>query len=694
MLSPRRLFPFLDWFPLSAPKVRADVVAGVTVALVLIPQSMAYAQLAGLPAYYGLYAAFLPVAVAALWGSSRQLATGPVAMVSLLTGATLSQFAAPGSEQFIAYAIALALMVGVMELAMGLFRLGAVVNFLSHPVIVGFTNAAAIIIALSQLNKFLGVSAARSDSFIADTWAVLQQAGETHLPTLAMGGGALVLMLALRRFAPRLPAVLIAVAATTLLSWSIGYERNGSARLDDIADPEARRLAIEYTTDTGRIDDLARRIEDTTAQLKGAEHRALQQEALALRYEIEVMRLEAQDLERENRVRMRALRKFVFEREAPNAAGASPLVFAGHDRSDTATDRGRWRIRRVTGDRLELIGGGEVVGAIPSGIPEFKLPRLSWDMLATLLKTAFVITLVGFMEAISIAKAMATKTRQRIDPDQELVGQGLANIVAGLTQAFPVSGSFSRSALNLAAGARTGLSSIFTALAVLLTLLVLTPLLHHLPKPTLAAVIILAVISLLNFRVFQEAWSASRQDGIAAATTFAATLLFAPNIQYGMLIGIILALAMFLFRTMKPRIVLLGLDEHGELQNADRFSLPRFHPKVAAIRFDGRLYFANVSYFEENILYLISNDSAISYVLVDARGINGLDASGVAMLRNLVTRLNENGITLAFYNIKLPVLEVMQRTGLQNDIQQKNIFLSERDTLKNIKERLEAGSGF
>jgi SulP family sulfate permease len=302
-----------------------------------------------------------------------------------------------------------------------------------------------------------------------------------------------------------------------------------------------------------------------------------------------------------------------------------------------------------------------------------------------------VIALVSFMEAMSSSKIIAIKTRTAWDENQELIGQGLAKIAASFNHTMPVSGSFSRSALNLSSGARTGLSSIFTATAVLLTLLLLTPLLHQLPKPTLAAVIILAVISLLNFKIFRAAWNASRQDGIAAASTFVATLLFAPNIQYGILVGMLLALAMFLFRTMKPRIVLLGLDENGELRNAERYSLPKFHPKVVAIRFDGQLYFANVNYFESSILYLISNDADIRYVMVDARGINGLDASGVAMLRELVTRLRGNGISLVFYNIKLPVLEVMQRTGLQNDIQEKNIFSSERDALNDINARLEAG---
>jgi SulP family sulfate permease len=207
----RRLFPFLRWFPLPRDRLRADIIAGITVALVLVPQSMAYAQLAGMPAYYGLYAAFLPVVIGAMWGSSHQLATGPVAMVSLLTGSTLAQFAAPGSDQFIALAITLALMVGLMQMALGVFRLGAIVNFISHPVIVGFTHAAAIIIALSQVNRMLGVSIARSEHFLLDIWGVLQQVADTHLPSLAMGGGAFALMWLVRAYRPRWPSVLIAV---------------------------------------------------------------------------------------------------------------------------------------------------------------------------------------------------------------------------------------------------------------------------------------------------------------------------------------------------------------------------------------------------------------------------------------------------------------------------------------------------
>lgn len=559
-----KLFPFLSWRrEINRDTLRADLTAGITVALVAIPQSLAYAQLAGVPAYFGLYAILVPSLVGALFGSSRILSTGPVAMTSLLTAASVIPFAHWGTEQFYTAVVLMAFLSGVVQIAMGLARMGVLLNFLSHPVLMGFINAAAIIIGLSQLAPLVGLSLRNSQHFLVDIAHILGNMDEMHSASLLFGVSSLAVMLALKRYAPRLPGVLIAVTLATVASYLVGFEAMG----------------------------------------------------------------------------------------------------------------------------------GRVVGEVPQGLPSFSLPELDWQASVSLLPMAVVIALVSFMEAMSSCKIIAIRTRTAWDENQELIGQGLAKIAASFNHTMPVSGSFSRSALNLAAGAKTGLASIFTAIAVLLTLLVLTPLLHQLPKPTLAAVIILAVISLLNFRVFREAWNASRRDGVAAATTFAATLLFAPNIQYGILVGVILALVMFLFRTMKPRIVLLGLDGNGELQNAERYSLPQFHPRVVAIRFDGQLYFANVSYFESSILYLISNDADIRYVLVDARGINGLDASGVAMLRELVVRLRGNGIALVFYNIKLPVLEVMQRTGLQNDIQEKNIFPSERNALKDIKERLEAESG-
>ena len=540
----RRAFPFLRWFPYSGSSFRADFIAGLTVALVLVPQSMAYAQLAGLPPYYGLYAAFLPVMVAALWGSSNQLGTGPVAVVSLLTASALEPLAASGSEAFIALAILLALLVGIVQLTLGVFKLGIIVNFLSHPVIVGFTNAAAIIIALSQVSKLIGVPMGRSEHFIADIWGVVQKIGHTHGPTLAMGVVAIALIWGFRRWAPKLPGVLIAVTVTTAASW-----------------------LLEFNT----------------------------------------------------------------------------------------------------------VLGGQIVGKVPEGLPSMNLPAISWQMIGTLLPTAIVISLVGFMEAISIAKAIAAKTKQKIDPNQELIGQGLANLVGAMTQAFPVSGSFSRSAVNINAGAATGMSSVFTGAFVLLTLLFLTPLLYHLPQPVLAAVIIMAVVGLVNFDAVKHAWQASRHDGVAAIVTFLATLAFAPHLDTGILIGAGLAVGLYLYRTMTPRIAILGRHSDGSLRDARVHNLPASEV-VTAVRFDGSLYFANVAYFEDAILEAVASNPKAKYLLVVGNGINELDASGEEVMHHLTDSLRAGGVTLVFSGLKKQVVDVMRATGLLDHIGEARLF--------------------
>ena len=686
----QRFLPFLRWFPYSGSALRADFLAGLTVALVLVPQSMAYAQLAGMPAYYGLYAGFLPVAVAALWGSSKQLGTGPVAVASLLTASSLTPLAAPGSESFVALAIMLALMVGVFQLVLGVFKLGVVVNFLSHPVIVGFTNAAAIIIALSQVNKLMGVPIGRSEFFLADIWGVLQLVGDTHLPTLAMGLVAILLIWAMRRYAPKLPGVLIAVAITTVVAWQTGFEHNATATLEQVADPEARGLLAEYVRTEERIREI-------NAQMlaKGGELKALHgpgaetaHAAATLKYEIELLRLQLKDREDENRRRNRAIRSVVFEQVA-GVDGAAPSFHAvGRLPPGARSDGRHWRITRASGGSLKLTGGGEVVGKVPEGLPSFGLPKFSWDMLASLLSATIVISLVGFMEAISIAKAIAAKTRDRIDPNQELIGQGLANMVGALTQAFPVSGSFSRSAVNMNAGARTGMSSVITAVFVLLTLLFLTPLLYHLPQAVLAAVIIMAVVGLVNFAAVRHAWQASRHDGIAAVATFLATLGFAPHLDKGIMVGAGLAIMLYLYRTMTPRVAILGRHPDGTLRDARVHDLPP-STVVTAVRFDGRLYFANVAFFEDAILEAVASNPEAPYLLIVGDGINELDASGEEVIHHLVERLHSSGIVVLFAGLKKQVVDVMQATGLRAAIGEKAFFASAERALEAIYSRAE-----
>ena len=673
-----RCFPFLSWWPLRGETVRADLIAGITVALVLIPQSMAYAQLAGLPAYYGLYAAFLPGMIAALWGSSAQLATGPVAVVSLLTASALAPLAASGSEQFIALAILLALMVGAIQLTLGAFKLGVVVSFLSHPVIVGFTNAAAIIIGLSQLNKLFGISIGRSEHFLQDVWSMLQQVGDTHLPTLLMGLAAFAIMFGMKRYTPKLPSVLFAVALTTLVSWGIGFERNSTGRVEYIMDSEVRLLADEFTKTEARIAQLKEHITQHSAELKQFQRQGESgQRIAAVRYEIELLQLELSDAEQENRKNSRSLRKFIFEQVSAQGSGAPKLYLAGQVPAGETSDGHRWRIGKVRAGELKLIGGGEVVGSIPSGLPELSLPSLRWSDLGMLLSSALVIALVGFMEAISIAKAMAAKTKQRIDPNQELLGQGLANVSGSLSHGFPVSGSFSRSAVNLNAHARTGMSSVFASIIVLLTLLFLTPLLYHLPQAVLAAVIIMAVIGLINFSSIKHAWQVHRHDGIAAGVTFVATMAFAPHLDTGILLGAAVAIMLFLYRTMKPRVARLGRHTDGTLRDVKVYPEMPTSEHVVPVRFDGQLYFANVAYFEDAVLEAVAEKPNAKYVLVVGNGINNLDASGEDVIRSLYERLRDNDVTLVFSGLKKQVLDVMHHTGLFDEIGQERIFAHE-----------------
>ncbi len=677
-----RLFPFLLWWPFSRDKLRADAVAGLTVAMVLVPQSMAYAQLAGMPPYYGLYAAFLPVLIGALWGSSHQLATGPVAMVSLLTGATLARFAAPGSDQFITLAIALALTVGVMELALGLFRLGAIVNFLSHPVIVGFTNAAAIIIALSQLGKLLGVSTGSSNHFLVDIWSVLRAAGDTHWPTLAMGLFAFAIMLGLRHYLPKWPGVLVAVTLTTLLSWGLGFERNTRAELAEFGDLPVR-VAIETVMGTSvRLAELDREIAGKQAEIATLtrDYPEGHPRILALDYDVDVLRFESRIVERERAQRLAELKKFklVMVTSTPPQFHLEDLKLAA-----AKTDGRTWRVSRMDKGTVHLAGGGEVVGAIPPGLPSLAVPKLSLDMLSALFSTALVITLVGFMEAVSVAKSMATITRQRIDPNQELIGQGLANIVGSFCKSFPVSGSFSRSAVNLTAGALTGMSSVVTAVIVLVTLLLFTPLLYHLPQAVLAAVIMMAVINLVNFKAILHAWKAHKHDGVAAVVTFVATLGFAPHLDTGLLVGAGLAIVLYLYRTMRPRVVILSRHADGTLRDSRLFDLPTSE-HIIAIRFDGSLYFANVPYFEDAILAEAARNPKAQYILVVSEAINEIDGSGEEVIRHLVTRLRERGLTMVFSGMKLQVMNVLRRTALYEAIGAENFFNTEDAAIETI----------
>jgi sulfate permease, SulP family len=683
-----RLLPFLGWFPLPPGALRADLIAGIAGALVLVPKAMAYAQLSGLPVHYGLYVALVPAVVGALWGSSAQLATGPVAVVSLMTAAALAPLAVPFSSEYIELALLLTLMVGLIQLALGTLKLGQIVNFVSHPAILGFMNAAAVIIGLSQLDLLLGLPKGRTGSFLGDTWEALRQLHQAHWPTLGMALFALGLMLAIKRIrALAQLGVLIAVIATTLLSVAIGYEREARAGSGSVADEDLRGVLERYLATEQRVALLQGRMPQRLATLRSLEAQD-RRAAQALRHEIALDQLELRESAEAQAARWRRLSqvRLQLEPQAPGGPAVLRVVPEG-------AGAGLWRIRKVDGGQLHLSAGGDVVGSIPRGLPSFHAPAIDLQALLALLPAALAIALVGFMESVAMAKALATKTRQRLHPNQELLGQGAANLAGSFFQSYPACGSFTGSAINLQAGARTGMAMIFNGLFVAATLLALTPLLYHLPKATLGAIILLAVASLVTPAALQHTWRASRVDGLVALATFLATLAAAPHLDRGIAFGAALAVSLYLLRTMKPRLVVLGRHPDGALRDVQLHPGAATTPEILALRFDDTLFFANAAFFEEQVIEAVAQRPQVSFVLLACGGINRIDSTGEEVVRRLVAQLRAGGLQVVFSGVKRPVLEVLERTGAAQEIGRENLFPGDDDALEAIYRRLGRGAG-
>ncbi len=676
----KKVFPFLGWIKdLNVAALRTDFISGLTVALILIPQSMAYAQLAGMPVHYGLYASLLPPMLAALFGSSRQLATGPVAIVSLMTSAALGPLATQGSDAFIGYAILLALLVGAFQFSLGVLRLGLVVNFLSHPVVNGFTNAGALIIATSQLSKMFNVYVDEGEHHYETVYRVVKAAiAYTHWPTLALGVLAFALMYGLRRIDKRIPYVLVAVVVTTLISWATGYERNAKIPIGSIVSEEAGTLIRDFNGAVGEMTRLAAERASLTPLIAEAEEKegAHTTKTLDLKHQVLVMTTRMEQLKEELHVHREAIRAIKF---ASVAAPNGSRSFYPRDKvpSGLETDGRAWRIKvgnkPLDENALPMMGGGAVVGAVPQGLPAMTIPNVDMKIVLHLLPIAAIISLLGFMEAISIAKAMAAKTGQRLDPNQELIGQGLANILGAFGKSFPVSGSFSRSAVNLQAGAVTGLSSVFTSITVGVVLLFFTPLLYHLPQSVLAAVIMMAVIGLLNVSGFIHAWKAQWYDGVFSVVTFLATLYTAPHLDKGIMIGVFLSLGMFLYKSMRPTVTSLAMYPDQSYRSARDFGLKECK-HIAMIRFDGSLFYANAGYLEDKISDILMYMPELRHILIVANGINDLDASGEEMLSLIVDRVRSGGYDISFSGLNENVLAVMKRTHLYEKIGEENIF--------------------
>ena len=684
-----RFLPFLAWLPITAPILRADLIAGVTGALLLIPKAMAYAQLAGLPLQVGLYTALIPAVLGALWGSSRQLATGPVAIIALMTAAAVAPLAASGSDEYIGLVFLLSLMVGCVQLFLGLVKLGSAVNFVSHPVILGFTNAAALIIALSQLDLLLGIPKGRSDFFLKDVWEMLGHIPLTHLPTLAMAAISLALMLAMQKI--RLLAragVLLVVAAAIVVSIFIGYEHTATGRVEDVVTPTAKEMILACNQTAQRVEKMNSDKVELSQLLRQAENESDARAAADLRYRLELLDLDIKATSEEHRDQMREIRKLYFVRAVASEGQPAPLYLMGPAAADVPTDGRHWRIKQISQGTLKLSGGGDVVGAIPPGLPSFRLPAISFDGGRQLMSSALVIALVAFMESISMAKAMAGKTKQHLDPNQELIGQGLANVGGSFFQSYPACGSFTGSAVNLQTGAKTGLAMVFNGGFVALTLLFLTPLLYHLPQAVLAANNLVAVAGLITFQAFRHIWKANRADGIIAAITFVVTLLTAPHLDKGVIIGALLAIGHYLYRTMAPRVAILGRHEDGTLRDVKYHSTLATSTKVVAIRFDGSLYFANIAHFEDAVLAAVADHQEARYLLVVGDAINSIDSSGEEMLHNLVGQLKQAGLEIIFSGLKKQVRDVMRATGLDSFIGAENIFSTDDEALAAIACRL------
>jgi SulP family sulfate permease len=537
MVVLRKLLPILSWAPgYERANLRSDLAAGLTVGAMLVPQAMAYALLAGLPPEVGLYAATVPVVVYALFGSSRQLAVGPVAIASLLTASALAPLVEPGTAGYLSAAALLALMVGVVHIVLGAGRLGYLVNFLSHSVLVGFTAAAAIIIGFSQAKHLLGISIEATESFAATVLEVGRHLGEAHPATLLVGLAALTTLVVLRRLVPGVPAALVVVAGSIL-----------------------------------------------AVKLGGLEAR-----------------------------------------------------------------------------------GVKVVGDIPDSLPAFGLPDFDSSLVGSLMGTALVITLVGFMESIAVAKVYARRYHYEIDANTELVGLGAANVAAGLFGGYPVTGGFSRTAVNDAAGARTPLASIVTAGIVVATIAFLTPLLSSLPNAALGAIIVMAVIGLIDVAEMRHIARVKKTDLIALSVAFAATLVF--GIEVGIAVAVVASMLVVFARMSMPHSAVLGqVEGTTSYRNVERFRKARTIDGVRIVRVDAALSFVNAANIKK---LLVAHAEGVAgpvpprALVLDASGINDIDATGVGMLDELLPELEERGVTLHLSDVKGPVRDVLRQAGL------------------------------
>ncbi|MEO3430843.1 sulfate permease [Pelagibius sp. CAU 1746] len=562
-----RLLPGIAWLRhYDRGALQGDALAALIVTIMLIPQSLAYALLAGLPPEVGLYASMLPLVGYALFGTSSALAVGPVAVVSLMTAAAVGNYASVGTPEYLGAAIALALLSGLILVLMGLLRLGFLASFLSHPVISGFITASGILIATSQLKHILGVDAG-GHTLLELVNSLAEHIDAVNLPTLAIGAG-----------------------ATLFLFW-----------VRKSLKPLLIRLG------------LGPRLADSLAKA------------------------------------------------GPVAAVIVTILLVDFLSLDEA--------------------GVRVVGEIPQGLPPVTLPPFDLALWRDLLPSAVLISVIGFVESVSVAQTLAAKRRERIDANRELVGLGAANLMASISGGFPVTGGFSRSVVNFDAGARTPIAGVMTALGIGLTALLLTPLFRELPKATLAATIVVAVLSLVDLGALKRTWNYSKTDFAAMAATIA--LVLAVGVEAGVVAGVVLSVALFLVRSSRPHMAVVGqVPGTQHFRNVKRHQVA-VSPVVLSVRVDESLYFANARWLEDKLYDMAVADRALKHVVLICSAVNDVDASALESLEALNERLKDAGVSFHLSEVKGPVMDKLKRSHFLDDMTGK-VFLSQYDALAEL----------
>ena len=553
----KKIIPILEWLPqYNTSLFKGDVLAGITVGIILIPQGIAYALIAGLPPIYGLYCALVPQVMYVIFGSSRQVAIGPVAMDSLIVATGVSTLALAGSDSYISIAILLALMVGTIQFIMGVFRLGFIVNFLSKPVITGFSSAIALIIGCNQFRNLLGVDFIQSDQIQYVIEDVLLQITNYNFHTTIIGFSSVAIIVIFRKINIKIPNALIVVVLGILI-----------------------------------------------------------------------------------------------------------MKYFGKSFNDVS-----------------------IIKEIPSGLPSFGIPDVDLDQIRELLPIAFTLVMVGYLETISIGKSLEAKQDEYlVRPNQELIALGLSNIVGSLFKAYPSTSSFSRSAINQESGAKTGMAALISVLMVILTLLFLTPLFYYLPKTVLAAIIIVAVFGLVNFKEAIFLWKANHLDFWLLLATFLATLLL--GIEFGIIVGVGLSLIVLIFRTSRPYVAELGKVPNSNFyRNKNRFEEVIIESDILIFRFDAQIFYANSSYFRAKLAEMVhEKGAALKLIVLDAESVNRVDSTGVEMLKERIKYYQKKGITFFFVGVKGPVRDDLFRSGILSIIEINHFFMRVNDAVKFYK---------